>query len=75
MLKKPLVGLAAIAVLVRHAPCSSASLSSLCVSSLINAWTDPSLPGYPAPVRIAVAVLPRRLRSNVGAERMTDGRC
>ena len=48
VLKRPLVGLAAIVVLVRQAvlaPCSSASLSKLCVSSFISAWTDPSLPG------------------------------
>lgn len=78
VLKKPLVGLGAIVVLVRQAvlaPCSSASLNRLCVSSLSSAWTEPSLPGKPAPVRMAVAVFPRRLRSKVGAERMTDGRC
>lgn len=45
VLKRPLVGLAAIVVLVRQAPCSSASLRRLCVSSFNNAWTDPSLPG------------------------------
>lgn len=45
VLKRPLVGLAAIVVPVRQAPCSSASLRRLCVSSLNSAWTDPSLPG------------------------------
>lgn len=48
VLKRPPVGLAAVVVLVRQtilAPCSSASLSRLCVSSVISAWTEPSLPG------------------------------
>lgn len=45
VLKRPPVGLATAVVLVRQAPCSSASLSRLCVSSFISAWTEPSFPG------------------------------
>lgn len=79
-MKSPPLGLAADPVLVMtvvQAPrCSSASFSRLWVSSFSRAWAAPSRPGKAAaaPVRMAVAVFPRRLRSSVGEERITDGR-
>lgn len=50
------------------------------VSICMRVWTPQSWPvkpdptKQPAPVKIAVAVLPSMLRSNVGAGRMTEGR-
>lgn len=50
------------------------------VSTCMRVWTPLSRPvkpdptKQPAPVKMAVAVLPSMLRSNVGAGRMTDGR-
>lgn len=50
------------------------------VSTCMRVWTPLSRPvrpdptKQPAPVKMAVAVLPSMLRSNVGAGRMTEGR-
>lgn len=78
MLRRPLDWLAATVMPVvgpaEWAPLSSASLNRLCVSSFMSACTHPSFPGKPAPVRMAVAVFPSRLRSKAGVEWITDGR-